>query len=160
MAWARYEDEILAKVRATLTTVTIGSVATAMTRFPEMPPVNEEHATAKFPMVALEVESTERVSEEWGTATVPAIRMVLALHFAAHNLNVDAHPTINAPWEYARKGSEACDYALDALGMHWGLATYVQFARWLNAERNADYSDPDQGLWVHTSRWEIVFNAE
>ncbi len=160
MALVRYEDDILAKVRAACTSVTIGSTATGISRFPEMPPIMEEQNDLYFPMLSVEVESVERISRDWGTAIVPAVRMTLALHFAAHNTNIDNHPTIKAPWEYARKGSEAVDNVLDALGMHWGLATYVQFAQWLSAERNADLSDPDQGLWVHTSHWEIVYNAE
>jgi hypothetical protein len=151
-------DTILAALRAALDDgLTIGGTATPVTRLPEVPPLATETDDAQYPLICLEVGGSSR-DVSWGAGKSAWRRTSFTMHFVAHRTNVVAHASIHSPYEYARKGAAAIDAVLDALGGGWGV-TGVTLADWEASDYNAGASDPEQGLWVWSTTWSVVYDA-
>jgi hypothetical protein len=149
-------DAILTGVRALLGAgLTVGGTALTPTRFPETPPLGLEADASLYPMVCLEPSGEER-RPDWEGGKDPTLRFELALHFVAHRDNITAHPTISSPYEYVRKGAAAVDTVLTAAGARWGLTGVVN-TEWQASSPNEAATDPEQGLWVYSTTWEVTY---
>lgn len=155
----RYVDDVLTKVRTTLGAgVVIGGTTVGLSRFPEGPPLAFV-PKANWPLVVLEVGAETPSAEYSSGPNNVAEEFSLTIHFCCRAEDVDAHVTIHNPYEYARKGAQACDTLIAAQGARLGSTTgVIQFA-WQGSKAMPDASIPDDGLWVHSSVWQAITDA-
>ncbi len=149
-------DSVLAGVRGLLTSAGLSLEGQTLTlsRLPEQPPLGTIYEDSDYPLVTLEPSSSIRGEYQAGKTCSTAIS--LSLSFVAHASNLDAHPTIRSPWEYARKGVEAVNTVLREAGADWGLE-HVILAEW--QESGFDTASEEQGLFAWSTTWRVEYGA-
>jgi hypothetical protein len=156
-------DTILEALRAVIgTTVIVDSASIAIHRTPEtdlllMPQVD----ATNYPLVALEVvEVQPGVAPERESVRTMSVGVTVAMHAVARYDDMDAHPTLASPREYARKFSEALDALIGAAPDL--SSSIVGEGTWLGAgEEVAAREDlHGQGLCSYSSVWRFDYGTD
>ncbi len=148
-------DNLLAGVRGILGTavLSIDGTTLQLSKFPEQPPLGMIYDSTDYPIITLEPSGVSRGSFQRGKSCSTIIS--LGLGFVLHLDNLDAHPTVRSPFEYARKGAEAVDAALAA---EIRSLSNVLSAEW--QEAGFDSGDEGQKLYAWRTTWAVEYDGD
>lgn len=151
-------DDVLTQLRTILGTPGLISAGKTydLKRFPECPPMGVNTDSKDYPVIALELGDEQRDPQYSAGPHGVGVQFDVTISVIVHRDNVDANSTIETGYELSRKISGSIDDRLGSSGLDWGISA-VQNTEWQTSGTDIGNTDPQNGLWVHTSIWNVTY---